>query len=112
MNHQIRKLLYSLAILFLVISCQKEEPEDNRTIQEKLRDLPGIEITEIEPPLGHPYSFQLDITQPVDHNNPDGPSFTQRAYLHHVDESLPIVFGPSGYAVTSRTGQELSGILQ
>src|SRR4030042_6917423 len=110
MNHPIRKLFYSLTVVFLVISCQKEEPEDNKTIQEKLHDLPGVEITEIEPLLGHPYAFQMDITQPVDHNNPDGNSFTQRAYLHHVDESLPIEFGPSGYAVTSRTGQELSGI--
>ena len=112
MNHLIHKLFCSVTILFLVISCQKEEPEDNRTFKEKLYDLPGVQITEINPPLGHPYAFQLDITQPVDHQNPDGPSFTQRAYLHHVDESLPIVFGPSGYSVTSRTGQELSGILQ
>ncbi len=29
-----------------------------------------------------------------------------------ADESLPMVFGPSGYAVISRSGQELSGILQ
>jgi len=109
---KIQNLFYLIIILSLVVSCQKDEPEDNRTFQEKLYDLPGVLITEIEPPLGHPQAFQLDITQPVDHNNPDGPKFTQRAYLHHADESLPMVFGPSGYAVSPGSGQELAGILQ
>jgi hypothetical protein len=106
------RLIYLTIILFLVVACQKEEPEDNRTFHEKLYDLNGVQISEIDPPFGHSLAFQLDITQPVDHQNPNGPTFTQRAYLHHADESLPVVFGPSGYAVSSRTGQELSGILQ
>jgi hypothetical protein len=104
--------IYFIIILFLIVSCRKEEPEDNRTFREKLYDLPGVQVTEIEPTFGIPYAFQLDITQPVDHNNPNGSTFTQRAYLHHADESLPMLFAPSGYAVTSRSGQELSsGIL-
>lgn len=106
------RIIYLIIILFFAVSCKKEEPADNRTFREKLYDLPGVEVTEIESPLGHPFAFQLDFTQPVDHDNPDGPSFTQRAYLHHADESLPIVFGPSGYAVTAKSGQELAGMLQ
>lgn len=109
---RIRILFFSFIFLILTISCEKEEPEDNRTFLEKLYDLSGVEITEINPPHGHLYAFQLDITQPVDHDNPDGPTFTQRAYLHHSDEIRPMVFGPSGYAVTPNSRQELAGILE
>jgi hypothetical protein len=107
-----KRLFFAAACLIFVVSCQKDEPEDNRTYLEKLYDLPGVQVTEITPALGHPKAFQLDITQPVDHNNPDGPEFTQRAYLHHADEASPLVFAPSGYAVGPRSGQELAGILQ
>jgi len=110
-NLRIRILFYLFILPFLLISCEKE-PEDTRTFLEKLYDLPGIQITEIVPPYGHLYAFQLDITQPIDHENPDGPTFTQRAYLHHADEALPMIFGPSGYAVTPGSGQELAGIMQ
>ena len=107
-----RFFLLLIIFLLLLISCEKEEPEDTRTFLEKLYDLPGVEITQINSPYGHLYTFQLDITQPVDHENSDGPTFTQRAYLHHSDETRPMVFGPSGYAVTEKSGQELAGILQ
>ncbi|KPK83402.1 MAG: hypothetical protein AMS27_13030 [Bacteroides sp. SM23_62_1] len=110
-NFRIRILFYLAILIFPLFSCQKEDPEDTRTFLEKLYDLPGVEITEISPPHGHLYAFQLDILQPVDHDNPGGPTFTQRAYLHHVDETRPMVFGPSGYGVTPNSRQELASIL-
>lgn len=67
---------------------------------------------EIEPYYGYPRAFRLDITQPVDHNRPNGPSFTQRAYLSHIADSIPMVFAPSGYGTTPESGQELAEILQ
>lgn len=45
----IRKLLYPAVFIFLLISCEKENPENNRTFLEKLYDLPGVQITEIDP---------------------------------------------------------------
>ncbi len=88
------------------------EPWDRGDILARLNALPGVEAREIEPYYGYPRAFQLDITQPVDHNHPKGPRFTQRAYLSHVDNSTPMVFAPSGYGTTPSSGQELAGILQ
>ena len=79
---------------------------------ERLSALPGVQALEIQPYYGYPRAFQLDITQPVDHNNPGGPAFTQRAYLSHVVDSTPMVFAPSGYGTTPQSGQELAGILR
>jgi hypothetical protein len=92
------------------MSCEKEEP-DNRTLVEKLNDLPGVTAISIDPVYEYPEQFRLEITQPVDHNNPGGPTFVQEAYLHHASEELPMVFGPAGYGTTERTGQELGRIL-
>jgi len=107
----IKHLVFILFVVFL-IACQDEEPPDTRPIKEKLSDLSGVEVTEIDPPHGHVYAFRLDITQPLDHNNPGSPTFTQEVYLHHADESSPMVFGPSGYGVSERSNQELAGMLK
>jgi len=103
-----------VAILPLVlVACSGDavgpEPSD---ILERLWELPGVAAVEIEPHHGYPRAFQIDVTQPVDHANPGGEQFAQRVYLSHVDEALPMVFAPSGYAVGPTTGQELAGILQ
>jgi hypothetical protein len=37
------------------------------------------------------------IEQPVDHRHPDGPTFSQRLYISHVDPSKPVVFVTAGY---------------
>lgn len=84
-------------ILFLIaqtyISCSEEpiEPPDfdpePLDLLERLQNLAGVEVTEIAPDGPYVRAFQIDITQPVDHNNPGGQTFTQRAYLSHLDES-------------------------
>ncbi len=35
--------------------------------------------------------------QPLDHHNPDGPSFTQRIYISHIDTASPVVLVTAGY---------------
>ncbi len=110
------RLLKTILVLILFITlttCSRESTQEVvLDILEKIRSLPGVTVVEIEPYYGYPRAFRIDITQPVDHNNPAGAQFTQRMYLSHVDESLPMVFAPSGYAATERSGQELAGILQ
>ncbi|MBN2134553.1 MAG: hypothetical protein JW737_02375 [Acidobacteria bacterium] len=109
----LRKFAYCFILLtvftFILVSCSEEEVQD---ILVKLQSLEGVTVTEIEPQYGYPRAFQIDITQPVDHNNPNGPQFTQRMYLSHVDESSPMVFAPSGYRATERSTQEIAGLLQ
>ena len=103
------------AVLALLPACEDHSidpvvrPPD---LLDRLNALPGVVAREISPNGGYPRAFELDITQPVDHDNPDGPTFTQRAYLSHVDTLIPMVFAPSGYAASRTSGQELAGILQ
>jgi len=40
---------------------------------------------------------ELRIRQPIDHHNPDGPSFYQRIYISHIDPSRPVVLVTAGY---------------
>ena len=104
------QLLVVLVLSLVFVSCEKDKP-DNRLLIEKLNDLPGVTAVSIEAVYGYPEQFRLEITQPLDHNNPNGPSFIQEAYLHHAGEDLPMVFGPAGYGTSERTGQELGEIL-
>jgi hypothetical protein len=101
----------ALALATFLASCSERTGPDTRTdLLDRLNALPGVQAREIQPHYGYPKAFQLDITQPVDHDHP-GASFTQRAYLSHVDASAPMVFAPSGYGASPESGQELAWIL-
>lgn len=103
---------WAVVVLLALLSIfnGKEKP-DYRTQLEKLNDLPGVLALPLDPVHENTKLFRLEITQDVDHNNPGGPTFLQKAYLHHVCEELPMVFGPAGYGATKRTDQELRKIL-
>jgi hypothetical protein len=88
------------------------DPWDRGDILVRLNALPGVQAQEILPHWGYPRAFQLDITQPIDHDRPNAGSFIQRAYLSFVADSTPMVFAPSGYGTSPQSGQELAGILQ
>lgn len=110
------KKTYILLLLIFISSflgCKKDEstPFENLDLLAKIQSLEGVEAIEITPEYDYPRAFQIDITQPVDHNNPEGAKFTQRIYLSHVDESMPMVFAPSGYTTSTKSGQEIAGIL-
>ncbi len=85
---------------------------DERDILEKLQSLSGIDVTEITPQNGYDRQFEIYVSQPLDHQNPDGATFQQLLYLSHVDELAPVVFMPSGYNARPTTSAELSGLLQ
>jgi len=106
-------ILFGVLIATLTL-CKKDKSNDfdSLDILSKLKTLDGVTVTEIVSQTGAPREFQIDITQPVDHNNPNGPKFTQRAYLSHVDESMPMIFAPNGYQSSSRSSQELAALLQ
>jgi len=102
-----------LAPLALALAaCSDAVAPGGGDLLERLNALPGVTATEIPAHYGYPRQFALDITQPVDHDRPSGPTFTQRAYLSHADEDLPMVFGPNGYGATEETGEELATLLQ
>jgi hypothetical protein len=110
--------LYSVMVLFLLFcffTCQDKTteppPVDNRDILEKLKDIDEIEVAEIEPQNGYQRQFEIDVLQPVDHTNPDGGTFKQTLYLSHADETVPVIFMPSGYTARARTLCELSLVM-
>ena len=79
---------------------------------DRLNALPGIAAREVPSAVDFGRAFELDIVQPLDHDDPDGPTFVQRAYLTHTLESDPMVFAPNGYASNWGSSQELGLILR
>lgn len=101
-----------ILIVFLTYYPIPSNPEAFQTdLLERLKDLPGVEVTEIEAHPDFLRTFAIDIIQPVDHQNPDGQKFTQRIYLNHRDESAPLVFEPSGYGAWPNWTSEIADVL-
>jgi hypothetical protein len=102
---------------FTLISCSEDKstilgPEDPEVpFETRLFDLDGVTITALGASDGFENIYQIDISQPVDHNNPNGQQFTQRLYLSHRDENLPMVIETSGYHVTSNRLREVNEII-
>ena len=89
----------------------------NKELLERLRDLPEVEdVNELNADSLFESKYMLMVRQPVDHDHPKGPSFTQRVFLSHLDYEKPMVFITEGYsanyAISSKYVHELSAILQ
>ena len=89
----------SLIICFLlntafVFSQNTVQPE----FLKKLFSLTNDKIVELEHSFVCKEKYQLDITQAIDHKNPENGTFTQRVFISHNDFSKPVVFITEGYA--------------
>ncbi len=110
--------LFGLGLLLVVWpSCSRkaEEPEPTpptQTLLQKLQALPGVQAVQITALSGFSSSFQVDITQPVDHANSSAGTFSQRFFLSHRSEDAPMVFYTSGYGISRNSEPELSALLQ
>lgn len=105
------RLLYILTILvFLFSSCNVNE--EDKTLLENLNNLDGVTVAKIETLPGFAECFQIDFTQPVDHNNPNGASFKQRFFLSHREDSSPTVFYTTGYGVSHNSEKDLTSTIQ
>jgi hypothetical protein len=112
-------LLAVLSLLFISACSEKQttivqpEPQDDSDIpfETRLFDLDGVTITALGASDGFENIYQIDIFQPVDHDNPNGTQFTQRLYLSHKDEELPMVIETSGYQVTSNRIRDVARII-
>jgi hypothetical protein len=76
-----------------------------------LKSVNDIEVTQIKSDDMFSEAYEIYITQPIDHNNPDGPKFKQQLFLSHIDKEKPMVIELDGYAVNNRT-DELSRLLK
>ena len=81
-------------------------------VLDRLNELPGVTAREVPSSVGFGRAFELDIVQPLDHQDSTGRTFVQRAYLTHTSESDLVVFAPNGYASSWGSSQELGVILR
>ena len=74
-------------------------PVPGGDIRTRLERGPGLTIVD-DVPLGDGYRFfRLVFSQPIDHDNPQRGSFSQRLTLLHVDKTLPMVLHTTGYGL-------------
>lgn len=80
-------------------------PRYSATVQQdelldRLEAVPGLTVVSEEAPPAPGYRFFfLTYRQPVDHLNPQGPTFEQRLQLLHRDLSRPMVLHTTGYGM-------------
>ncbi|MBX3159978.1 MAG: aminopeptidase [Deltaproteobacteria bacterium] len=84
----------ALAVALALVACGGD---DDSTLRDKLRALPGVTV-DPEPTDTAGYSYYiLRFTQPVDHDDPGGPTFQQLVSFIHRDDGAPMVVHTTGY---------------
>lgn len=98
--------VFSIAIATLA-SCGN----NSMTLEERLATLPGATVTKIDNDTLFKEAYEINIHQPLDHNNPDGPGFTQQVFLGFAGNDRPVVVETEGYSARFRKS-ELTRMLQ
>lgn len=105
-----------LTAFFLLGSCEKNNSpvsaDENKDILMRLQAIPGVTITEIAASGHFSRVFEASVVQPIDHDNPAGPTFTQKFFVGHVDVQKPVAFETEGYSRDNFRIRELSPLLQ
>ena len=99
-------------ILLLLTSACSSSSHEPLTLEEKLERIPDISFNRIEPPKGYAEAYEIYVTQPLDHNNPNGAKFTQLIFLSHMDENRPMVKYHSGYLTIKNRLSEPAQLLK
>ena len=95
--------------VFFSIACAQETD-----LSRALRALPGVvDVKHSRVDSLFRESYEILLTQPVDHSNPSGQTFVQHVWLSHVDSAKPMVLETEGYAVYGgERPRELTRILR
>ena len=104
------RYVYALFLLIIVSVPASAQEIDLATRLKKLSAVASC--TAIDTPKGYAAAFDLRIKQPVDHDAPAGPTFTQRVFLSHLDPSRPVVLVTEGYAAGGNRLSEPTRILK
>lgn len=102
---------FLLLLLLLLSACTTTPTAPPEDLHEWLKDLPGAQIKELEPRADFPEAYEVRLTQPLDHDDPDAGTFEQRIYLSHKDYAVPMLIETEGYAANRNYTKELSRIL-
>jgi hypothetical protein len=77
-----------------------EEPDaDNRDIAERLADIDNVTEVQEFSPSSEGRRFLVRFTLPLDHDDPQGSTFLQSAFIHHRSDTAPTVLVTSGYGL-------------
>ena len=111
-----KKNFLSLLFTSILIITSLEGFSGNDSLINRLKQLPDVEqVTELNSDSLFQSKYMMMVRQPLDHNNPDAGSFTQRVFLSHLDYDRPVVFVTEGYsayyAISSKYVNELSAML-
>jgi hypothetical protein len=107
-----RRFLLLLLLLLSLLSCNREKSDSDLTLLERLQQIPGLQVAEITPLAGYQQSFQVNIAQEIDHNDPGKGTFAQLFYLSFRGEAAPTVFYTSGYGINRNYESEPAVLLQ
>ena len=108
-----KKLTQLIFIYFLFMVSIQAQQDSISELHKKLLNFPDISVKIIETDSNFSEGFEIFLTQPVNHLNPNnGPKFTQRIYLRHIDDNKPMVMNNEGYATNSGRRTELAKILK
>lgn len=94
----IRRLLVA-ALALAASACG--HPEDEPGILARLQAIPGLTVAEASSERPEYRYFEGTFEQPVDHNDPNGPTFQQRVSILHRDEHAPVTLSTNGYYIPS-----------
>jgi len=109
--------LLPILFLFPIISDHKVFKSASAWAQEadltdKLQLLPQAKIKKIKAGGIFKEAYEIRLSQPVDHNRPNGAQFKQRIYLSHLDMKSPMVLETEGYAANRNYTKELTRLLK
>ena len=98
------------AFIFLGLYCSVVAQQAD--IEQQLFDLEGVAFKAIDIPEGYAAAYELQIKQPVDHEDPSKGYFYQRAFLSHRDLDRPTVICTEGYSRSSNRMYELTDLIE
>lgn len=78
------------------LSVAPDAPSANGLLAQ-LNALPGVRAEQMPTDAGGFTYIVLHVRQPVDHDNPTGPTFEQEVSLLHADPAAPMIVHTSGY---------------
>lgn len=107
------KSLFTSAFLILttLTSVENFAQDSESDLYKWLKSVPDIEFKQIKSDSIFTEAYEIMITQPIDHNKPDGPKLKEQIFLSHIDKDKPMVIELDGYGVNNRT-TELSRLLK
>ena len=102
---------FKISLFLAVIFCLNIVYGQNTRLIDFIKTVPEIEVADTLTSDKFSEVYEVFVTQPVDHNNPDGPKFKEQLFVSHVDKDKPVVIELDGYAVDNRP-TELAGLLK